>query len=130
MKAYISCPILVPVSNLTEVGVKLSEKGYSPLWWIRGTDYTDAKLREADIFILMSTNSKFDYCLDDMTFVCRKELELAQSLNKPLYMTYWKKTGLHIYPINLNHLKNGRVLGQSGIYLSNTIKIIDNYSIY
>lgn len=130
-KAYISCPIPVVLGKIADVSVKLGELGYSPMWWTRGTDYTDTKLREADIFVLMSIDSAFDYCLDDMTAGCRKELALAQSLKKPLYMAYWKNgKNLNLYPINLKHLEDGRVLGQSGCYLRAADKVINQYDIY
>jgi hypothetical protein len=131
MRAYISCPIPVAYSALTEVANKLAGQGYSPLWWVRGTEYTDDKLKEGQIFVLMSEGNKFDYELDNMTVGCRKELALAQSLGKPLYLAYWKNNKvLNIYPINLRHLEDGRVLGESGVYLKDADKVINNYSIY
>jgi len=130
MKAYISCPIPVPRSSRDLVVVKLNDLGYSPTCWNRDTAYTEDKLREADIFVLMSVDHKFDYTLDEMTLGCRKELALAKSLNKPLYIAYWKNgTTLNIYPINLKHLDDGRVLGQSGMYLKKS-EIINSYEIY
>jgi len=130
MKAYISCPIPVAMSTIMEVAGKLNNLGYDSLWWARGSEYTEDKLREADIFVLMSIEHSFDYILDSMTFGCRKELALAKSLNKPLYMAYWKNgTTLNIYPINLKHLEDGRVLGQSGVYLKKQ-EIINDYQIY
>jgi len=130
-EAYISCPIPVPTSKIADVADQLGKKGYSPTWWTKGTDYTDTRLREAKIFVLMSTDNSFDYCLDSMTAGCRKELALAKSLNKPLYIAYWKggKT-LNIYPIVMKHLEDGRVLGQSGVYLREADKVINDYSIY
>ena len=130
MKAYISCPILVPASNRQEVAVKLIHLGCETAYWERGTTYTEDKLREADIFVLMSVDHKFDYILDDMTFGCRKELMIAKKLGKPLYMAYWKNgTTLNIYPIVMKHLDDGRVLGQSGVYLRKE-EIVNSYEIY
>lgn len=130
MKAYISCPIPVAKSSLELVATKLGDLGHSPMWWVRGSEYTEDKLREADIFVLMSVNHKFDYQLDDMTLGCRKELMIAKGLNKPLYIAYWKNgTTLNIYPIVMKHLEDGRVLGQSGVYLKKQ-EIINNYQIY
>ena len=130
MEAYISCPIPVAQSTLELVAIKLGDLGHSPTWWVRGSEYTDDKLKEADIFVLMSTSHGFDYKLDDMTAGCRKELALAKSLNKRLYMAYWKNgTILNIYPIVMKHLDDGRVLGQSGVYLRKE-EIINSYDIY
>jgi len=131
MKAYISCPIPVPTSTRNGVAGKLVDLGYTPSWWIRDTEYKDDKLREAEIFVLMGLHAPFDYNLDTMTLGCRKELALAKSLNKQLYMAYWKGgTKLNFYPINLNHLENGRVLGESGVYLQPAEKIVNSYEIY
>lgn len=131
MKAYISCPMTVPSSTRTHVAVKLQELGYLPTWWEKGTDYTEDKLREADIFVLMSEKHLFDYKLDDMTLGCRKELMIVKGLGKPLYMAYWKSNGeLNIYPLVSRHLEDGRVLGQSGEYLRGVSKVINNYEIY
>lgn len=130
MEAYISCPIPVPKSSRDLVATKLGELGYSPTWWARDTEYKEDKLREANIFVLMSVDHKFDYLLDDMTAGCRKELALAKSLNKPLYIAYWKGgTILNIYPIKMKHLDDGRVLGTSGMYLKKS-EIINDYQIY
>lgn len=130
-KAYISCPIPVAHAKIADVSVKLGQLGYSPMWWTRGTAYTEDKLKEADIFVLMSIDHKFDYFLDNMTFGCRKELALAKAFNKPLYMAYWKNDKkLNLYPISLKHLEKGRVLGESGSYLGEVSKVINNYQIF
>jgi hypothetical protein len=130
MKAYISCPLPVAMSTLMEVSNKVISLGYETSFWARGTSYQEDQLREADIFVLISVEHQFDYVLDSMTFGCRKELALAKSLKKPLYMAYWKNgTTLNIYPINLKHLDDGRVLGQSGMYLKKS-EIINSYEIY
>lgn len=130
-QVYVSCPLGVDESKLREVGTKLTKMGYSSWWYERGTTYEDNKLRIADMFVLMSEHNRFDYSLDSMTAGCRKELALAQSLKKSLYIAYWKGGKiLNIYPINLKHLEEGRVLGESGVYLRDADKVIDNYSIY
>jgi hypothetical protein len=130
MKAYISCPISVARSTRNLVFDKLVALGHSSTWWERGTAYTEDKLKEADIFVLMSMDHEFDYLLDDMTAGCRKELMIAKGLGKPLYMAYWKGgTTLNIYPIVMKHLEDGRVLGQSGVYLRKS-EIINSYDIY
>jgi hypothetical protein len=130
MKAYISCPIPVPKSTLELVSTKLYDLGYTPTAWVRGSEYTEQKLKEADIFVLMCIDHRFDYLLDDMTAGCRKELMIAKGLGKPLYMAYWKGgTTLNIYPIVMKHLEDGRVLGQSGVYLRKE-EIINSYEIY
>jgi len=130
MKAYISCPIPVAKSTRGLVFDKLTDLGYLPTFWIRGTEYTEDELKEADIFVLMSVDHKFDYQLDDMTAGCRKELMIAKGLGKPLYIAYWKNgTTLNIYPIVMKHLEDGRVLGQSGVYLRKS-EIVNSYEIY
>ena len=130
MKAYISCPIPVAKSTLELVSTKLYDLGYTPTAWVRGSEYTEDKLKEADIFVLMSMNHDFDYRLDDMTAGCRKELMIAKGQGKPLYIAYWKNgTTLNIYPIATKHLEDGRVLGQSGVYLQKQV-IINDYQIY
>lgn len=131
MNAYISCPIPVPIEKLHVVGTKLVDDGYHPTYWKRGTEYKEDQLKEASIFVLMSENNSFDYCLDDMTLGCRKELALAKSLNKPLYMAYWKgNSQLNIYPMHLVKLEEGRVLGMSGNYIQKANKVVNNYSIF
>lgn len=131
MKAYISCPIPVAITSRDLVAIKLMELGYTSSWWIRATTYTEEALKAADIFVLMGIDHKFDYKLDDMSRGCRKELMIAQGLNKPLYMSYWKADGtLNIYPIKLNKLDEGRVLGTSGMYLGKAAEIINDYQIY
>jgi len=130
MKAYISCPIDVAKSTRNLVFDKLADLGHSSTWWARGTTYTEDELRAADIFVLMSKDHKFDYLLDEMTAGCRKELMIAKGLGIPLYIAYWKGgTTLNLYPISLKHLEDGRVLGQSGVYLRKS-EIINSYEIY
>lgn len=131
MQVYVSCPLGVPMDKIKEVGCKLNTMGYHPWWYERGTTYMDSMVKVSEMFVLMSEHNKFDYILNDMTAGCRKELELAMSLKKQLYMAYWKngKT-LNIYPINPAYLLHGRVLGQSGSYLQVASKVINNYDIY
>jgi hypothetical protein len=130
--AYISCPIPVSYVLLTKVADKLHNLGYSPLWWLRGMEYKDNKLRDSQIFVLMSVGNKFDYPLDHMTAGCRKELLLAKSLGKSLYLAYWKNNkDLNIYPINMNLLDcSDRVIGMSRTYLQPASQVINSYQIF
>ena len=133
MQAYISCPLGVDLRKLHDVAHKLRTLGYSPISYERGTIYSDINLKGAEMFVLMSENNKFDYSRFAMTPGCKKELELAESLHKPLYLAYWKNgKELNIYPLVMKYLEYGRVLGQSGCYLQpyKAEQIINTYQIY
>jgi hypothetical protein len=118
------------MSELMEVKNVVANHKYDCEWWIRGTPYTDTALRDADIFVLIPRSYVFDFTMDYMTTGCKKELQLAYELGKPLYMAYRKKSGqLNIYPISLDSLKVGRVRALSGKYLRKN-EVINNYEIY
>lgn len=64
-----------------------------------------------------------------------KELELAYHLKKHLFLAYEKKgVGLRLYPIALNKLAEGRVLGMSGCSVTNLDqaigRVINTYPLF
>jgi len=131
MHVYISCPLTEDVGKLSQVSRKLTELGYGSWWYERGTTYDDTKLRISDIFVLIAKANSFEMSLDHMSAGCRKELALAKSLGKPLYLAYWKGgKNLQIYSINLNKLETGSVQGISKVYLRLKAQIINNYEIF
>ena len=131
-QVYVSCPLDENAAKISEVGRKLSDMGYSPWWFERGTTYDDQKLRLADMFVLIPSSNQFDSMMDYMTPGCKKELELAHSIGKSLWLAYWKKNVLHIYSIHLGKLADRRVMGQSRSYLQpyRVEQIINTYQIY
>jgi len=114
MKAYISCPLTEPLEKIHQVSAFTQTKNIQSVWYPRGTTYSDTAFKSADIFILITPNNQFDMPFADLTAGCQKELALAQSLGKPLYLAYWKNKGneLQIYPIMTDKLP-GRVLGRA-----------------
>ena len=133
MKAYISCPLGESIIKVQQVAGRLISLGYEPTYFIRGTSYEDKDVRDCNLFVLISSGGEFDFNRSAMTLGCGKELDLAHSLNKKLYIAYWKATkSLNIYPINISRLEEGRVLGMSKSYLQPIPKqlIINNYPIY
>ena len=129
-KAYVSCPLTVDWNRVVEVQRKLVDMDCHPKAYTRGCTYTDVDLKHADIFILITPNNQFDMQFADLTPGCQKELTLAQSLGKSLYLAYWKKAILHIYPTHMDKLP-GRILGMNGCSISQFAPQITNiYPIY
>ena len=133
MKAYISCPLTEVLGKIKDVEKHLIMLGYDSCYFQRGSDYKDTDVKESEMFVLITQRGEFDFNRSAMTLGCGKELDLAHSLNKKLYMAYWKADkSLNIYPINISRLEEGRVLGMSKSYLQPIPKqlIINNYPIY
>ena len=60
-KAYISCPLGVPMDKVYEVEKELQKHGYTVRYYKRGTSYDNSDLKAADTFVLMSRNNIFRY---------------------------------------------------------------------
>ena len=131
MKAYISCPLGVAWTCVEDTKKKLVKLGYEVTYFTRGDCYQDFDLREADIFVLIPENNQFDFFQKNMTAGCKKELDVAADMQKPLYLAYYKgdKT-LNIYPISDRQLMDGRVIGLSGRYIQPVSQITNLFPIY
>jgi hypothetical protein len=92
--AYISCPISVPMLELKKVEDKLRAINWRPNYWIRGSSYSDKGVRTADavVFILFVGNEQplktWRKDLNCLSMGTKKELELATTLNKPIFIAY------------------------------------------
>ena len=131
-KAYISCPLNEGLYKIREVAVKLHELGYKAEAYIRGTIYSDQKLRDADIFVLIPSGNLAGCPHNEMTEGCRKELMLARNLNKKLYMAIeYPDSVFKIRKIDLDLLREGNVSATH--FLLQPIQgsvIINDYEIY
>jgi len=131
MKAYISCPLGVAWTCVEDTKKKLVKLGYEVTYFTRGDCYQDFDLREADIFVLIPENNQFDFFQKNMTAGCKKELDVAADMQKPLYLAYYKgdKT-LNIYPISDRQLMDGRVMGLTKNYIQPVSQITNLFPIY
>lgn len=131
MKAYISCPLGESWGKVIAVEKHLINLGYEVTKFVRGDCYQDIDLREADVFVLISENNQFDFFQKDMTAGCKKELNIAADMKKPLYLAQWKGgMDLIIYPISEYELMKGRIIGSGGNYLQPISQIINTFPIY
>lgn len=131
MKAYISCPLSENWSKVLTVQKHLVDLGYEVTKFHRGEVYEDTMLKESDIFVLISQNNQFDFFQKNMSAGCKKELDIAADMQKPLYLAYWKAdTTLKIYHLSEGQLMSGRVIGLSGRYIQSASFINNQFPIY
>lgn len=129
MKAYISCPLDEPWSKVEDLKEWLESSGYEASYHIRGERYSDRKLREADIFILILPNNKVNVNEEMMTRGCHGELITALCLKKPLYLYHFA-----VQAIDENALRNHHIVRRTYPYVNlKCIKkpvVINAYDIY
>lgn len=130
MKAYISCPLGEDWNKVLHVQKHLVDLGYEVTKYQRGDCYNDFDLREADIFVLISSDNLFEFFQKDMTAGCKKELDVAADMQKPLYLAQWKGgMDLNIYSISEYELMKGKVKGFNK-YLQPVSQITNLFPIY
>ena len=57
-------------------------------FWDRSSIYSDASLRNADVFLLVAPNNGFKFPFSSLPPGCQKELNQAISLKKSIYLIY------------------------------------------
>ena len=70
-------------------------------YWLQSHRYSDSDLRAADKVVIYLTGNKFKLQRHKISSGCRKELELAVSLGKQVYLAYQSSLGLRIYATNI-----------------------------
>lgn len=102
---YISIPISISWDKARQVIDKMEQlksvKGFS--YWDRDEKYNPDYLNEADTFILILPNCKFNYTLNALPAGCKKELEVAQAQGKEIFIAYWNMQGdINIYETDID----------------------------
>lgn len=100
---YLSCPLSVPQQTLDKYIKKLRQclPTEQVRYYKRGTSYDegvyDMTIYGADAFVLVLPDNSFRLPLDKLTAGCKRELILAMSCNKRLYLAYEAAQGFNIY---------------------------------
>lgn len=127
-RAYISCPIAVPMEDLLKVEKLLKDKGYDPFYWKRGTKYDNNIFDDAELFVLMTSNNLFELSVDDLPSGCRRETILAEEQCMPVFLAYTSRVGLNIYKTDIDEWY---LTGIQGQYLpSLEAPVLEHYLIY
>jgi hypothetical protein len=103
-KVYVSCPMTVSQTVLDKTLKHLSYLGVAARAWERGTLYKEEdSIKYCDAFIILLPENKFGTELYKIPSGTRKELLLAFSLNKEIYLSYIPSQSLSpsIYSTNL-----------------------------
>jgi len=131
-KVYVSCPMTVSQTVLDKTMKHLENLGVAARAWERGTPYKEEdSIKYCDVFIILLPENKFGTELYKITSGTRKELLLAFSLGKEIYLSYIPLQSLSpsIYSTNLEEgFENElyRIDGISGT-TRNFLDSIDHY---
>lgn len=94
-RIYISCPISIPQSDLDKVATLLRQNSIEPDYWIRNCGYYDKDLINDtyDGVVFMLPNNRFNYSTHDLPVGVKKELSIAHSAGKKIYLAYKNAIG-------------------------------------
>lgn len=115
-KVYISFPIserLYIRDKIVKLITSKNDKEVS--YWLRGLRYSDSNLRAADKVVIYLTGNQFKLQRHKISSECRKELELAVSLGKQVYLAYQSYLGLMIFA---THISSNMIEGIQGTHLN------------
>jgi hypothetical protein len=104
--AYISCPMTIPQSILSDVIRLVEYYDVKPQWWTKGAVYNEHYfsdlIKNTDAFIVILPDLAWSYEGYKMTSGSRKELIIAVKAKRPIYLAYKNKNdGLGIYAANV-----------------------------
>lgn len=95
---YISCPVATNMAELNETALLVRNIGGFPRFWTRGSVYDhDSTIKDCDVFILMLPNNGWSSYFQDLPMGCRKELKLAISVGKKIFISYKSGNGRSSY---------------------------------
>lgn len=105
-KAYVSCPMTVPMNILKDV-INLSiDKKLKTSWWIRGSHYGSSEeqaIEECDYFIIIPPGNKWENKISDLPNGTKSELRKAIRLCKNIYIAYTTASGyLGLYKADID----------------------------
>ena len=98
-KVYISCPLSVPQTTLTEVSHEIEKLGQCGVrYWERETNYNEEdSIKYCDIFVLILEKNQFAMRKSVLTSGCKKELALAERYNKTIILAYKCTNGQYFF---------------------------------
>jgi len=121
-----------PMERVSEVSKILSDYGYLPRFWVRGTVYKEDALLEAEVFVLIIKEDYYEISLGTLTAGCIKELKIAYREGKVIYLAY--KTHDTVAIVKMDKAVYGefsRIKEMNGELIPRlTNVIINNYEIY
>ena len=132
MKAYISCSMKEPMERVSEVSKILSDYGYLPRFWVRGTGYKEDALLEAEVFVLIIKEDDYKISTGDVTVGCLKELGIAYREEKVIYLAYKTHDTVAIVKMDKTaYSEFSQIKEMNGGFIPRlTNVIINNYEIY
>jgi hypothetical protein len=106
LRAYISCPISVPINNLNQV-ISVAIKEYKYVnWWIRNGPYDKDVLLQADVVIIVLPNNCFQYSVENLPIGVEKEYETAKFYNKHIILSYFRSSDQSVQFYKINETNN------------------------
>lgn len=116
-KVYVSCPMTVSQTVLDKTMKHLENLGVAARAWERGTPYKEEdSIKYCDAFIILLPENYFDYEVSCLPSETKKELCLAFSLNKQIFLSYIPKMSQtpNIYCVDMEY-EDGELLGINGL---------------
>lgn len=115
-KVYISCPLNVDMKHVKGVENALKGMGFCVNYWDRSwpsSRYTDDPVRYCDIFVIILPDGKWSISRAQLPAGTYKELKLAITLGKPIYMGYLGVIS-SMYAVYQTEYDNERISGVRG----------------
>ena len=102
-RVYLSFPVSENLYTRDQIVKLITSKNDKEVsYWLQGHRYSDSDLRAADKVVIYLTGNQFKLQRHKISSGCRKELELAISLGKQVYLAYQSSLGIRIYATNIN----------------------------
>jgi len=94
-KVFISAPISLAWSTVTEFALTVRRAGGEPVWWDRNTRYIQSDFDKADSVLFLLPGNKFESSQYGLPIGLKSELSRAFALNKNIYLGYITSNGNH-----------------------------------
>ena len=102
-RVYLSFPVSENLYTRDQIVKLITSKNDKEVsYWLQGHMYSDSDLRAADKVVIYLTGNQFKLQRHKISSGSRKELELAISLGKQVYLAYQSSLGIRIYATNIN----------------------------
>ena len=121
-KAYIACPMSIPMSRVMTCKELLFSLGVDEVaYWPRGYHYTTEPLRTSNALVVLLPDNKFELEVEKIPQGTKSEINLALNLDIPIYLGYIAKmTGeLTIYNAVVHWGRIKGVAGQTNLIAMN-----------
>ena len=111
---YISAPVQMNWGNVLDYVAHIDSTFHVKVW-DRDSKYDSSDLFKSEIFLLLTSDNSWHIDIKYLPSGCRRELQQAVGLGKPIYIGYKTKAGtIAIYETSLNKTILSGIAGTGG----------------